>query len=445
MLRGSLDDFGVEDVLWLVDRTKKTGELIIERPAGRGRLFFRDGFLYAVESELAREPLHARLVRTGLITPDQLRTAQQAASDGSSVARTLVANGFVAEEQLVSAAHSAAADATFELMRREFGDFAWEADAKTEAEVEAPLSVRQVVEACASRAAVLEQIKSVIPSDNAIPSISKNPSRDLAAITITSEQWRLLALMDGRRSIADIAREARLADFTVMQTLHDLAARSLLQIHTTTPGTETVDVTDPAAPTPVAPAATKPFTIVLLCTANRIRSPMAESFLRAHLGELPATVESVGVDGREGQPAMPEAVEVARELGGDLSAHAARPLSAVDLSQADLILGFEARHVRRAVRDGNAPPEKTFTLPQFVKCIERAGAPEETELLQRARTAVELAHAQRSDPSGSSRRTREIEIVDPLGGPISAYRNTALRIRELCKRVSEGLFGTVSA
>ena len=443
MLRGSLDDFSVEDVLWLVDRTKKTGELIIDRPAGRGSLFFRDGLLYAAESELAPEPFQEQLLRTGLIGPADLRAAHERASADTPLVRALVVASAVGEEQLVSAFESRIVDITFELMRREFGDFAWEADAKTEPDVDALLGVRQVLDSCSSRAALLDEIRRVIPSDGAVPSISKSPSRDLAAITITAQQWRLLALMDGRRSITQIARAAQLGDFAVLETLHDLVARELLDINTDVASADVIDVTAPAST--ATTTFTKPFTIVLLCTANRIRSPMAESFLRAHVSELPAAVESVGVEGRAGQPAMPEAVEVAMELGGDLSAHSARPLTAVDLSNADLILGFEARHVRRAVRDGNAPPERTFTLPQFVKCIERAADPEETDLVLRARAAVELANAQRSDASGGSRRTREIEIVDPLGGPISAYRNTALRIRELCKRVSLGLFGTANA
>lgn len=442
MLKGSLDDFGVEDVLWLVDRTSRTGELTIERPTVTGRLFFRDGLLYAAESEAMREPLGAQLVRTGLVASEELSRAEGRSSEASPLARTLLAAGTLHEEQLVSAYEGRLVETTFDLMRRDFGEFSWESDAKTEAEVEAAIPVGRLLELSRAKAALWDEIKSVIPSERSVLSLSTNPSRDLAAITVTAEQWRLLSLIDGKRSVDDVARRAALSDFTVLTSLHDLARRGLLVV-----GETLAEPPAAAAPGPADSTltATRPFTIVLMCTANRIRSPLAENFLRTHLGDLPAEVESVGVEGWEGQPAMPEAVEVAQELGGDLSAHSARPLSAVDLSRADLILGFESRHVKRAISEGNAPPERTFTLPQFVKCIERAGVPETGDLVERARAAVELAHEQRSAGPGGSRRTREIEIVDPLGGPKSAYRNTALRIRELCKRVSLGLFGTSSA
>lgn len=446
MLEGSLDDFGVEDVLWLVDRTRKSGELSIDRPAGRGRLFFRDGLLYCADSELLRESFEAQLVRTGLITPTQLRDAETRASAEMPIARTLLSLGFLHEEQLRSAFESRLVEATFELMRRDFGKFSWEADSKAEAEVDAPLGVQQIVESAATKAAHLAEIRTVIPSEASIPSLSRHPSRDLAAITITAEQWRLLALIDGASSIESIAHRAQLGDFTVLQMLHGLATRGLLEIAPADSETATRTAAAPAdTGTAAATTLTKPFTIVLMCTANRIRSPLAEAFLRAHLGDLPAVVESVGIEGVEGQPAIPEAVEAARELGGDLSVHSARPLAAVDLSGADLVLGFESRHVRRAIRDGNAAPERTFTLPQFVKSLERSDAPAGDDLVSRARAAVELAHRKRAEDTPSApRRSRDIEIVDPLGGPISAYRNTALRIRELCERASLGLFETTA-
>ena len=444
VLKGSLDDFGVEDVLWLVDRTKRTGELRIERPTTSGRLFFRDGLLYAAEAGSVREPLGAQLVRSGLIGRAQLADAESRSTDGSSPARALLATGALHEEQLTSAYEGRLVEATFDLMRREFGEFTWEADAKTEPEVDSALPVARLLDLCRAKHALWEEIKSVIPSERAVPAISKSPSRDPAAITVSAEQWRLLSAVDGTRTVQDVAQDAGLNDFTVLRALHDLAARGLLEVLEVSE--VPVRTRRPAPPGPPAPSTTttKPFTIVLMCTANRIRSPLAESFLRAHLGDLPARVESVGVEGWEGQPAMPEAAEVALELGGDLSAHSARPLSAVDLSTADLVLGFESRHVKRAISDGNAPPERTFTLPQFVKCLERADTPDGDDLVARARAAVGLAHEQRSHGTGGSRRTREIEIVDPLGGPKSAYRNTALRIRELCKRVSLGLFGATS-
>ncbi len=441
MLRGSLDDFSVEDVLWLIDRTKKTGRLAIDRPVGRGSLFFRDGLLYCAESELLREPFEAQLVRTGLVSPSQLQEARsRRASPDTAVARALVSEDFVHSEQLRSAFEARLSDGVFELMRREFGEFAWEADEKAEPDVDASLSVRQIMEAASSRRARLQEIQALIASEQTVPTISRAPSAELAAITITADQWRLLALIDGSANVETIARRARLTDFTALTLLHDLASRGLLDV---SPGTVSGLDEESGARSPApTTTATRPFRIVLMCTANRIRSPMAESFLRSSLGDLPATVHSVGVEARGDERVIPEAAEAALELGADLDEHLSRPLAAEDLRDADLILGFETRHVRRAIRDGNAPPERTFTLPQFVKCLERAETPAGADPVARARAAVELADAQRP---GNSSKERDIEIVDPLGGPKSAYRNTALRIRELCNRAARGLFEAPSA
>ena len=94
--------------------------------------------------------------------------------------------------------------------------------------------------------------------------------------------------------------------------------------------------------------------------------------------------------------------------------------------------------MRRAIREGNASHQRTFTLPQFVKCLENVSRIDASGSADRAREIVAAAHKQRSE---GDRRVRESEVVDPLGGPTGAYRNTALLVQDLCERLVAGLFG----
>ena len=88
--------------------------------------------------------------------------------------------------------------------------------------------------------------------------------------------------------------------------------------------------------------------ILVLCTGNICRSPMAEALLRARLAELrPAThVSSAGLAALVGQPADPMAVALLAERGLDLSAHRARQVTPELVSAADLILVMEAAQQR---------------------------------------------------------------------------------------------------
>jgi protein-tyrosine phosphatase len=97
--------------------------------------------------------------------------------------------------------------------------------------------------------------------------------------------------------------------------------------------------------------------IVFVCTGNTCRSPMAEALCKKMLAdrlgctpdELPAhgfVVLSAGISAFLGGEAAPEAVEIARELGADLTNHRSRPLSADILDQADFIFTMTQGHLQ---------------------------------------------------------------------------------------------------
>ena len=177
------------------------------------------------------------------------------------------------------------------------------------------------------------------------------------------------------------------------------------------------------------------FELVVVCTGNRARSPIAEGFLRRLLADLPVEVHSFGTLELTGAPALPEALEAAAAFDLDISAHRARTLSGEDLSQADLVLGFESSHLAAAVIDGGAPRERVFSLPELVELIEAAGAAQETDPIARARQTIATAHARRLVESPLA------ELADPLGQSSKVYRDTVERVRDLSVRLAVGLFG----
>jgi protein-tyrosine phosphatase len=188
---------------------------------------------------------------------------------------------------------------------------------------------------------------------------------------------------------------------------------------------------------PRSPRSRHEFELVLLCTGNRARSPIAEGFLRDLLADLPVRVHSLGTLELGGAPALPEAIEAAAGLGLDISEHRARPLAGEDLSGADLVVGFEQRHVAAAVVDGGARRDRVFSLPELVELLEESPSQRFGDPVERARRAIAGAHAQRGGHSVSSRA----ELADPLGQDRSFYRNTVERVRELSTRLAVGLFG----
>ena len=181
------------------------------------------------------------------------------------------------------------------------------------------------------------------------------------------------------------------------------------------------------------------FEILFVCTGNRCRSPVAEQQLRQLARSLPVQVGSVGLLDLGAAPALPEVLEVGRSVGLDLSGHRSRHLGSVDLASVDLLVGLERSHVAAAVVEAGAPYEKSFTLKEIVRLLQKVPEPPRVgDPVERARALVRAAHDLRAASPGF---VPGEDIEDPFGGSRAAYVEMAHTVAELCRSLIALLFG----
>jgi protein-tyrosine phosphatase len=179
------------------------------------------------------------------------------------------------------------------------------------------------------------------------------------------------------------------------------------------------------------------FDVVVICSGNRFRSPIAEAVLREAVNGLPVSVGSAGtLDLRPG-PAFPEAVEIGQSYGLDLASHRSRCVVGLDLSGADLVLGFEPIHVAAAVAEAGARRERAFLLTELAEYAATLAPPRAADPRERARLGIEAAHEARL-AAGSPHAP---EVSDPVGGSPAEFLRTGERVRALTLSVTEFLFG----
>jgi protein-tyrosine phosphatase len=184
--------------------------------------------------------------------------------------------------------------------------------------------------------------------------------------------------------------------------------------------------------------------VLVVCTGNVCRSPIAEGMLRSafveRLGDEAPGVASAGTMGWEGSGADPNSIAAAAERGVDITAHVARALASADLESADLVLAMSWEHGVAAVREVPDAAPRTFTLKELVRLLEALPEPAAGEDL-RARVAA--ADALRNQ--GFEGNPHDLDVADPLGMPLQSFRAVTWELEEWCGRLADGLFGRTPA
>jgi protein-tyrosine-phosphatase len=133
-----------------------------------------------------------------------------------------------------------------------------------------------------------------------------------------------------------------------------------------------------------------PRQILVICTANICRSPMAGALLqhalRAQEGALKSVeVVSAGIAAHEGEAVSENSVIALRKVGIDISGHRARALTSEMASEALAIFCMTEAHRDAVLMNVDPPPGHLYLFREFL-------------------------------PEGSGR-----EIADPFGSSITVY------------------------
>ena len=173
--------------------------------------------------------------------------------------------------------------------------------------------------------------------------------------------------------------------------------------------------------------------VLVLCSANQCRSPMAAALLTRRLGALrtPLAVRSAGLFGG-GEPPPPGVISALAPYGLDISGHRSHQMTEADLAWADLVLGMSREHVRHAVVTVPGAWPRAFTLKELVRRGDETGPAKPGE-----RLADWLARVHEGRDRAALLGDSPVDdVADPIGGPLRAYADTASQLDELISRLA---------
>jgi glycine hydroxymethyltransferase len=172
--------------------------------------------------------------------------------------------------------------------------------------------------------------------------------------------------------------------------------------------------------------------ILVVCTGNICRSPMAEGFLREELadrGIQSITVSSCGVAAWDGGQATVEAVEAMHERGIDIGGHAARRLAHWMLEETDLVLTMAVEHREAVDRMDPEVADRAFTIKELVAILDGPSPPAPGDPAAQLEHGVRAAATLRAE--GRAPEILDEDVADPLGLSLPAYQAAAWELGEL--------------
>lgn len=212
-LVGNIQDFGLSDFLYLVDRGYKTGCLYLHRENEQAILFFEKGRLtYASPRE--HDQLGEVLVQLGAIA-----APQQADS--------------VPPDKLQSTLQPHIEEYVYTLFGWGDGEFKFEHGQKPASSspiLPTPISVENLIMEGVRRIDEWGRIKDRIPSTDMVPRFLERPSEKAKGVKLAPEEWRVFARINGKDTLAVIAQNTGLSEFDVCRVVYGFLTAGLVEV-----------------------------------------------------------------------------------------------------------------------------------------------------------------------------------------------------------------------
>lgn len=228
-LEGSLDAFSLPDIFQLLSFTRKTGGLHLASAGCDGVVYFGAGMISGASADSSRLPLARRLAGLDTVTDEALSAAVTTAisTNNVGVVRALRDAAAIDAEVARSAAADQAVEAVLALTRWASGDFAFVVDEANPDDVGVAIAVPDLLEQVEERRSTWDEVAKVIPSPKTVLAMAAPSTDDLR---MSRDEWALLSLLDGRRTVSDVVDLAGAGQFGVVSRLAGLVRRGLLRV-----------------------------------------------------------------------------------------------------------------------------------------------------------------------------------------------------------------------
>lgn len=230
-LAGNLNTVSFPDLLQLISSSKKTGMLTLMRQTQRKEIYFQEGnIIYATSSNAEEELLGNLLVRLGKISQKELEEVLKTQrTTGRRIGVTIVDMGFLKKEELISCLKLQIEEIVYNLFSWKEGDFTFqEGKDPAEGQITTNLNTINVIMEGTRKIDEMLEMQKVLPKDNMALIINPNPKIRTDSVNLSFEELKVLLLVDGEKTYADILEESPLGEYNTSRALLRLLEQGIV-------------------------------------------------------------------------------------------------------------------------------------------------------------------------------------------------------------------------
>jgi len=223
-IKGSLDEVSLPDVIQLLARGQKSGQLSLVRGSNFGSIFLDHGFVTFAHVVNRRDRLGDVLVKQGRITPEQLAEAieEQTKNTDIKLGEILVERGAISRQELEQNMTTQIEEAVYHLFSWSTGTFQFVSGAVPEdQDFLVVINPEFLLLEGARRVDEWTLIEKKIPSFDIITTVDK-ARLDASNVQLTVQQRTLVDLIDDSRDVSQLIDESGMTEFEVGKALYGL-------------------------------------------------------------------------------------------------------------------------------------------------------------------------------------------------------------------------------
>ncbi len=232
-LKGNLEDFGITQLLNLINLARKTGSLYLEGGPKDAYLCFREGKLIYAAMAGIDDSLLAILQRAGVFTAEQVRmivTNMPNKSD-QDIASVLVTGKRLQHQAVAKNIREYVLELVYQIFSWNEGTFRFEpSKLPVQGKITTSIALENVIMEGSRRLKEWERLQDELPDLDVSLKFAERPTTPLRDINLSVEEWRVISFINPRNTVRQIAQFNNMNEVQIRKIIYSLIQAGLVEV-----------------------------------------------------------------------------------------------------------------------------------------------------------------------------------------------------------------------